>query len=204
MHSTTLQCGHCCHSICQHEDFCAQLCALKLSSLGLFYTEADSIPQQPISWQSTSGYCVLLVWAATVQLCKTVLHTELPTSSPSSPYIHSPKWSPEAPEGLQGWRNCRIVVDGSVLLSFSAFRWQHLGLGLLAKAWTRVFMGEVVWGFHMQFYISRLPNRCFPLLSHRPTLASVWKAFLNIWIFFLQLHGLGFSFPPEKNQAVNS
>lgn len=119
------------HSIYQQEGFCAQLCALKQFSLGLFYTKADSIPQQPISWQSTSSYCVLLVRAAMVQLRETLLHTELPTSSLSSPYIHSPKWSLEAPEGLQGWRNCRFVVDGSVLLSFSALRWQHLGLGLL-------------------------------------------------------------------------
>lgn len=41
-----------------------------------------------------------------------------------------------------------------------------------------------LWGFQMQFYISQLPNWCFPLLSHRPTLASVGKVFLNIWISF--------------------
>lgn len=53
--------------------------------------------------------------------------------SPSSPCICNPRWSLEAPEGLQEWENGRSAIDGgggSAPLPFSVPRWWHLGLGL--------------------------------------------------------------------------
>lgn len=85
------------------------------------------------TWKSIYARMQLCPLVAHISAASVTPHREVVLPSPLSPCICNPRWSLEAPEGLQEWKNGRSAIDGgggSALLPFSVPRWWHLGLGL--------------------------------------------------------------------------